>query len=50
MHHWKEDDISDDNDNDKDTHKDKYKMVGMEGCDSSKCSLGIICVLFQNIF
>ena len=25
MHHWKEDDIRDDNDNDKDTHKDKYK-------------------------
>ena len=23
MHHWKEDDIRDDNDNDKDTHKDK---------------------------
>ena len=25
MHHWKEDDIRDDNDNEKDTHKDKYK-------------------------
>ena len=25
MHHWKEDDIRDDNDNDKDTHKDKDK-------------------------
>ena len=25
IHHWKEDDISDDNDNDKDTQKDKYE-------------------------
>ena len=30
MHHWKEDDISDDNDNDKDTHKDKYKYKDKE--------------------
>ena len=25
IHHWKEDNISDDKDNDKDTHKDKYE-------------------------
>ena len=37
IHHWKEYDISDDNDNDKDTHKAKDKYKDKETMKKTKC-------------
>ena len=47
MHHWKEYDISDDNDSDKDTHKDKYKDKDEDNDNDKMLKRPIICYIFK---
>ena len=49
MHHWKEDDIRDDNDNDKDTHKDKYKDRDEDNYKDKVLKRPITCYIFEKL-